>query len=60
MEVVESRASLLRNTVQAISTAFAGVPWVLEGFMKAWRNESDEAHSRYSALVGHLLVWNVI
>jgi hypothetical protein len=25
------------------TTAFAGVPWVLEGFMKAWKTESDEA-----------------
>jgi hypothetical protein len=25
------------------TTTFAGVPWVLEGFMKAWKTESDEA-----------------
>jgi acyl-CoA synthetase (AMP-forming)/AMP-acid ligase II len=34
---------LLNTAISKKTTAFAGVPWVLEGFMKAWKNESDEA-----------------
>jgi len=33
---------LLDTAISKKTTAFAGVPWVLEGFMKAWKNESDE------------------
>jgi acyl-coenzyme A synthetase/AMP-(fatty) acid ligase len=32
---------LLDTAISKKPTAFAGVPWVLEGFMKAWKNESD-------------------
>ena len=34
---------LLSTAISTKTTAFAGVPWVLEGFMEAWKNESDEA-----------------
>ena len=34
---------LLDTAISKKTTAFAGVPWVLEGFMKAWKSESDEA-----------------
>ena len=36
---------LLETAISTKTTAFAGVPWVLEGFMKAWKNESDKARS---------------
>ena len=32
---------LLDTAISKKPTAFAGVPWVLEGFMKAWKNELD-------------------
>ena len=32
---------LLDTAISKKTTAFAGVPWVLEGFMKAWKNESE-------------------
>ena len=35
-------SQLLNTAIVKKTTAFAGVPWVLEGFMKAWKNESDE------------------
>ena len=34
---------LLDMAITTKTTAFAGVPWVLEGFVKALKNESDEA-----------------
>ena len=33
---------LLDTAITTKTTAFAGVPWVLEGFMKAVKNESDD------------------
>ena len=33
---------LLDTAISSKTTAFAGVPWVLEGFMKALKSESDE------------------
>ena len=48
----QERVSLLRCTYSALdtalstkTTAFAGVLWVLEGFMRALKNESDEGHN---------------
>ena len=32
---------LLETALAKKPTALAGVPWVLQGFMKAWKNESD-------------------
>ena len=34
---------LLDTAISKKTTAFAGVPCVLEGFMKVWKNESDRA-----------------
>ena len=34
---------LLDMVITTKKTAFAGVPWVLKGFVKALKNESDEA-----------------
>ena len=48
------------------TTAFfqAGVPWVLEGFMMAMKNESDEArkvyHGRDSSLASGLNNWKML
>jgi long-subunit acyl-CoA synthetase (AMP-forming) len=33
----------LDTAISTQTTAFAGVPWVLKGFMKAWKTKSDEA-----------------
>ncbi|KAF8151526.1 hypothetical protein B0H34DRAFT_132545 [Crassisporium funariophilum] len=32
---------LLETAIATKTTAFAGVPWVLEGFMKTWKQETD-------------------
>ena len=32
---------LLDTAISKKTTAFAGVPWVLEGFMNVWKNESE-------------------
>jgi hypothetical protein len=61
---------LLSTAISTKTTVFTGVPWVLEDFMKAWKNESDEerrarvswrrsSYSRCSVLVEHLLVCSV-
>ena len=57
---------LLDTTLSTKTTALAGVLWVLEGFMRALKNESDEgrkkkrlSHSRCLVPLGHLPAQNV-
>ena len=57
---------LLDTALSTKTTAFAGVLWVLEGFMRALKNESDEgrkkkrlSHSRCLVPLGHLPAQNV-
>ena len=47
---------LLDTTLSTKTTAFAGVPWVLEGFMKALKNESDEGHNARRLIHSRCLV----
>ena len=49
---------LLDTAISTKTTAFAGVPWVLEGFMKAVKNESDEARkARIMEAIGSFKVF---
>ena len=49
---------LLDTAISTKTTAFAGVPWVLEGFMKALKNESDEARkARMMRAIGSFKVF---
>ena len=49
---------LLDTAISTKTTAFAGVPWVLEGFMKALKNESDEARkARIMEAIGSFKVF---
>ena len=48
---------LLDTAISTKTTAFAGVPWVLEGFMKALKNESDEA--RKTRIMGAIALFKV-
>ena len=39
--------SVLDTAISTKTTAFAGVPWVLKGFTKALKNESDEGRKAH-------------
>ena len=40
---LDAPTQLLGKAISTKTTALSGVLWVLEGFMKALKNESDEA-----------------
>ena len=42
----DAPTQLLDTALSTKTTAFAGVLWVLEGFMRALKNESDEGHKK--------------
>ena len=54
---LEVPTQLLDTAISTKTTAFAGVPWVLEGFMMVLKNESDE--ERKTRIMGAIELFKV-